>query len=58
MGFVKAKFDCQMIQISIICVGVVSNKVAKPLLYNFECIKDVINNFRVVNSRVLAKLRG
>ena len=31
-------------------MGVVSNKVAKPLLCNLKRIKDVTNNFRVVNS--------
>jgi hypothetical protein len=31
-------------------MGVISNKVAKPLLYNLKYIKDVANNFRVVNS--------
>jgi len=39
-------------------MGVVSNKVAKPFLYNLKHIKDITNNFRVVNSWVLAKLRG
>ena len=50
MGLIKAKFNCQIIQTSIIRVGVVSNKVAKPLLYDLKRIKNVANNFRVVNS--------
>ena len=31
-------------------MGIISNKVAKPLLYNLKRIKDITNNFRVVNS--------
>jgi len=31
-------------------MGVISNKVAKPLFYNLKRIKDVANNFCIVNS--------
>ena len=31
-------------------MGVISNNIAKPLLYNLKRIKDVTNNFRIVNS--------
>ena len=58
MGFIKAEFGCQMIQTSIIRTGVVSNKIAKPLLCNLKCIKDIANNFCVVDSWVLAELCG
>ena len=56
ISLIKAKFNYQIIQISIIYIGIVSNKVAKPLFYNLKYIKDITNNFRVVDSQVLTKL--
>jgi hypothetical protein len=50
MGLIKAKFNYQIIQISIVRISIISNKVTKPFLYNLKYIKDITNNFRVVNS--------
>ena len=45
-----------MVYISTIIGGIVSNKIAKPLITNIKTGKDVTNYLSVINSYITAKL--